>query len=270
MCPTHRDYRELAHVDPDGEYLFHDYASLALEDIAGSRAQTDVTIGDPIAEIERIYARFLTMDIAAVISTDDYPGSTLACIIAKKLGLPGPEPAVNVTCQHKYRSRLQQQRFVPDSVPQFALLDVNDSALPPPFVFPVFVKPIKSFFSIGSQPVCSQSELSAVCDRWKGLGLFFEPFDRLLEYVLGIRPDRNRLIVESLLSGPRSRLRAAPSKARRSFWASWIQSCFQGRWPLSASNILLYCRIPCSNEWPVSRARSSRVSGLTPACSTSK
>jgi hypothetical protein len=201
LCPTHRDHRELARVYPHGQYLFHDYASLALEDIAGSRIQTTAAIGDPIAEIEQILARFRNVDIAAVISTDDYPGSTLACIIAKKLRRPAPEPAVNLLCQHKYRSRLVQQCLVPDTVPPFASLNVNDPALPSPFVFPVFVKPIKSFFSIGSQPVSSQSELATVCDRWKALDTFFEPFDRLLEHVLGILPDANRMIVESLLDG---------------------------------------------------------------------
>ena len=52
-----------------------------------------------------------------MISTDDYPGSALAAAIAKRLGLPGPDPAVILICQHKYLSRVAQAELVPRGRP---------------------------------------------------------------------------------------------------------------------------------------------------------
>jgi biotin carboxylase len=43
---------------------------------------------------------------------DDYPGAALAAVLAKELGLPGPEPRVSLVCQHKYLSRVAQARIV--------------------------------------------------------------------------------------------------------------------------------------------------------------
>lgn len=100
LCPTHRDYRELASLPYSGNYkfLYHDYASLGLEDLVANEPPPKVCINDPLAEIEGIVNRYQNEKIAGVISTDDYPGSTLASIIAAKFKLPGVSPAVNLLC----------------------------------------------------------------------------------------------------------------------------------------------------------------------------
>jgi hypothetical protein len=92
------------------------------------RAGAHDLAADPFAEVERILARTRGAKIDAVISTDDYPGSALAAVVAKELGLPGPEPLVNLTCQHKYLSRVAQSALMPDAVPPFALIDVAEDA----------------------------------------------------------------------------------------------------------------------------------------------
>ncbi|MBK5198903.1 MAG: hypothetical protein JJE37_11575, partial [Methyloceanibacter sp.] len=106
ICPTHRDHRELPLFAPPGtRYLFHDYASASLEDLISKAAPDADLAADPLVEIDRILASIDGRKIAAVISTDDYPGSALAAAIAKRLGLPGPEPELALICQHKYLSR---------------------------------------------------------------------------------------------------------------------------------------------------------------------
>ena len=52
----------------------------------------------------------------AVVSTDDFPGSTLAAALARRLGLRGPSPEAVLIAQHKYLSRQRQARAVPDAV----------------------------------------------------------------------------------------------------------------------------------------------------------
>jgi biotin carboxylase len=201
ICPTHRDHRELPLLSTPGtNYLFHDYASASLEDLI-SKSDGDLA-ADPLVEIDRILAGIDGMKIAAVISTDDYPGSALAAAIAKRLGLPGPEPEIALICQHKYLSRMAQARIVPDAVPPFALIDVADGApLPGGLSFPLFLKPVKSFFSIGAEKIASAPELLALLPRWAKLDQFFLPLERLLERYAGTSIGTKRLIAEGLLKG---------------------------------------------------------------------
>jgi hypothetical protein len=203
VCPTHRDYRELPHLSSPGtEYLFHDYACTSLEDLIGNPACHDDQAADPLDEIEAILAKVEGIDIAAVISSDDYPGSALAAAVAKRLGLPGPEPEITLICQHKYLSRLAQAKLVPDAVPPFALIDVAEGApLPEGLSFPLFVKPVKSFFSIGAETVSSASELAALLPRWAGLDQFFLPLERLLGRYTGSSIGTERLLAEGHLKG---------------------------------------------------------------------
>jgi biotin carboxylase len=203
MCPTHRDYRELARVSPPGlKYLFHDFASNSLEDLVGTPAAHSVPPADPLAEIEAILAKFTDVPIAGVISTDDYPGAALAAAVAERLGLPGPRPAVSLICQHKYLARLAQAKLVPHAVPPFALIDTaQHPVLPDGLALPFFVKPVKSYFSIGAEAIASAAELDALLSHWAGLDQFFTPFERMLQHYAGASTGTQRFIAEGLLKG---------------------------------------------------------------------
>jgi hypothetical protein len=203
VCPTHRDHRELPRVSPPGvKYLFHDYASTSLEDlICNVMRHGDFTAG-PLEEMDAILAKVAGIRLAGVISTDDYPGSALAAAIAKRLGLPGPDPAVTLICQHKYLSRIEQAKRVPHAVPPFALIDVAPGVpLPEGLRFPLFVKPVKSFFSIGAERIDSASALAALFPRWAALDQFFVPLDQMLQRYTGASIGTKRLIAEGLLKG---------------------------------------------------------------------
>jgi biotin carboxylase len=203
ICPTHRDHRELPLLSPPGTtYLFHDYASTSLEELISKASFDGDLAACPLVEIDRILASIDGVEIAAIISTDDYPGSALAAAIAKRLGLPGPDPEVVLVSQHKYLSRVAQARLVPDAVPPFALIDVAEgAALPDGLSFPLFVKPVKSFFSIGAEKIYSAAELAAALPRWARLDQFFLPLERLLERYAGSSIGTKRLIAEGLLNG---------------------------------------------------------------------
>jgi biotin carboxylase len=68
-------------------------------------------------------------------------------------------------------------------------------------MFPVFAKPMKSFFSIGAQRIDSASELAETKRRWAKLDDFFLPLERLLEREAGIEIGTTRLIAEGVLKG---------------------------------------------------------------------
>jgi hypothetical protein len=203
VCPTHRDHRELPRLSPQGvKYLFHDYASISLEDLICNVASDADFAAGPLEEMDAILAKIDGVRLAGVVSTDDYPGSALAAAIAKHLGLPGPDPAVALICQHKYLARRAQQKLVPDTVPPFTLIDVAEAApLSEGLRFPLFVKPVKSFFSIGAERVDEPEALAALFPRWAAQDQFFAPLDEMLQRYAGAVIGTKRLIAEGVLKG---------------------------------------------------------------------
>jgi biotin carboxylase len=203
VCPTHRDYRELERLSPPGlKFLFHEFASNSLEDLVGTPTGHSGPTADPLDEVETILAKFAGVPIAGVISSDDYPGAALAAVIAERLNLPGPKPEVSLICQHKYLARLAQAKLVPHAVPPFALIDSAErSVLPAGVGLPFFVKPVKSYFSIGAEKIASESELAAALSRWTELDQFFTPLERMLQHYTGTSIGTQRLLAEGLLKG---------------------------------------------------------------------
>jgi biotin carboxylase len=208
LCPTKRDWRELGKVSVNGgnTYISHDYATEALEDLSAPEAPAGVTINDPAGEIDLVIERCRRENVDAVASTDDYPGCTLAAIAARELDLPGVSPRANLLCQEKFLSRQMQKAAAPEAVPRFHLIESRpEVALPPELRFPIFVKPVKSFFSVGAQRVDSPHELAQIQDRWSRAGSFFRPFELLLRRYTG-REIGGYLLAEELMTGLQSTL----------------------------------------------------------------
>ena len=202
ICPTHRDHRELSAIKNGHTFLHHDYASLGLEDLTANDRPSEVVIGDPEQEITEVLKRCSEERVQGVITTDDYPGTTLASVIANELELPGPNPKANLFCQHKYYSRRVQASAAPDAAPEFHLLDVCDgAALPPETSFPLFVKPVKSFFSVGAQRVNNRQQLAQIKDYWARSADFFRPFEILFQKYTGQSLGTKFLLAEGLLQG---------------------------------------------------------------------
>ena len=201
ICPTHRDHRELAALASGHTFLYHDYAS-ALEDLSVDECPSNVSISDPEQEIETILRRCRAEHIQGVITTDDYPETTVASIVAHELKLPNPKPEANLFCQHKFYSRQIQALAAPEATPDFQLIDVRpEAAMPPGRSFPLFVKPVKSFFSVGAQPVESRSDLEKINNRWARSAAFFHPFGILFHKYTGHFLGTNYLLGEGLLQG---------------------------------------------------------------------
>jgi biotin carboxylase len=209
ICPTHRDHRELAGLNGKAphNFWFHDYASLALEDLTAGEPAAGETIPDPIAELGRVIEFCERAKIEAVVSTDDYPGSTMASALALALGLPGTSPKSNLLCQHKFFSRQLQAAAAPDAVPEFQLMDVaGNGAGEPMLKFPFFIKPVKSFFSVGAQRIASPRQLCEMKAKWARSTAFFRPFDLFLRQYTGHTMGTNLLIAEGLLEGAQATL----------------------------------------------------------------
>ena len=199
MCPSHRDHRELAILAETSchRLIFHDYATIELEEMVAP-ASKYIAIGEIHEEVECIVAKAASAGVVAVVSTDDYPGSTLAAIVAQRLGLPGTPVVADLFCQHKYQSRLIQQLAQPDAVPPFALVQPG---IAPDMLFPFFIKPVKSFFSVGAYQVDNAEALRTLAPHATLPDEFFEPLNALLKHYAGIPPGQSNVLAEGLLTG---------------------------------------------------------------------
>ncbi len=89
-----------------------------------------------------------------VFASSDYPGAPVAALIARRLGLAGPDPRAVLRTAHKYAARVALCAAVPEAVPRFALLDPFDPGTwHPGLDFPCFVKPVKGSFSVLARQV---------------------------------------------------------------------------------------------------------------------
>ena len=138
-----------------------------------------------------------------VMASEDYPGSIVAAAIARKLNLHGPHPETVLLCHHKYYCRVAQRQAVPEAVPAFRLLDgksltAGSTELP----FPLFVKPVKSFFSLFAQQVANDEELRALVKRADHhLREFVKPFNQLLARYTAFPLNGSHLLAETSLRG---------------------------------------------------------------------
>lgn len=123
--------------------------------------------------------------IDAILGWWDFPVSTLLPILRREYGTPGPTLESTLRCEHKYWSRLEQSRCVPDHVPSFELVDPDD---PDPFSelglrAPFWLKPVKSVGSYLGFRVEDRDDFDAA------LGVIRQqihrlavPFDQVLSY----------------------------------------------------------------------------------------
>lgn len=204
LCPSHRDRRELPRWANGHELLFHEYASLELEQMTVPGAPA-ASVGDIEREIDAVLGLCRARRIDAVVSTDDYPGAALASVVAHEAGLPGPAPRASLLCQHKYHARRVQALAAPDCVPAFEAVAVSRVGSLPGIGLPAFVKPVKSFFSVGAACVRDLAQLDACRRRWRGLGAFFRPLEAMLRTYAG-ESLGDELLAEGVLEGAQATL----------------------------------------------------------------
>ncbi len=100
--------------------------------------------------------------IDAIVGFWDFPSSMMVPILCHEYGLRAASLRSVVTCEHKYWSRLEQQKVI-EEIPRFGLLDESGPVprLPENLAFPVWIKPVKSVSSEGAFYVTSPEDLSS-------------------------------------------------------------------------------------------------------------
>ncbi len=200
VCPRQRDYLELSkNSNTKGHrILFYTYDLRPFR-----RFIYPARTGQPIdmtALIQKVIAYAHEHSINAIVANEDYISCMLASIASYHLGLTAPSIKAMLTCQHKYHARVAQQTSIPEAVPPFCAIDkttMHNLKLS----FPLFVKPTKSFFSIGAQTIHTLQELQQNIDRLIPPKPFLEPLEWCLKQYTDLDPAANYLVAEELLEG---------------------------------------------------------------------
>lgn len=146
--------------------------------------------------------------IDAIISFFDFPFTLIAFLLCEEYGLRGPTLVQGLKCEHKYWSRQEQQKAIPDAVPTFDAVTPFD---PTPFEelnvrTPFWIKPVKAFSSQLGFKIESPSDYEACIPTFKKeIGRLAGPFNYFLEKANlpdEIRKvDGNYCLAEGLIGG---------------------------------------------------------------------
>ncbi len=121
--------------------------------------------------IRRMMKKYEHAGLVAVISSDEQFGAMLAAVLARKMGLPGANPAAVLTAQHKYYARRLIAEIAPEASMKYEVFDCRE---PTPdrltLPFPLFVRPVKATYSILARTVADFAELKQ--------HLTFKPFEK--------------------------------------------------------------------------------------------
>ena len=158
ISPTRREYRDLPAIADalNCEIVFEDFAGDFFDDPLSSNRDPKAPNLEILPLIEETIRRYSQSNIAGVTSGVGYPGMPVSSIIAERFGLPAPRTDRVLLCEHKYYSRVAQRALVPDATPPFHLIDPREpDGLAQSLSFPLFLKPVKSCFSINAYNISS-------------------------------------------------------------------------------------------------------------------
>ncbi len=204
VCPAPRDVRELSleHVKLGYNLIFHKYDNSLLERIICEGIGWMTETFDPADVIDEMLEKCERENIDGIVTSEDYPGSIFASIIAQQAGLLAPRPEHVLLFQHKYYSRLAQLQYVPDVTPNFFLCDPHCfNPLLFDLFFPVFVKPAKSFFSVFANNANTMNELKYLMKTSILPPEFLHQFNWFMRNYTPYDLDANYLLIEDSLQG---------------------------------------------------------------------
>jgi hypothetical protein len=186
------------------DYAFH--GLLEYSEIAGAPRFDMEALLDKARGILRAFPE----PIDAIVGYWDFPTILMMPILRREFGLRGPTLESVLRCEHKYWSRIEQAKVVPEQVPRFALVDPFDAraAAQPELEFPFWIKPVKAHSSLLGYRIQDQRDFEhALCEIRKGISHFAEPLDVIMSYAdlpqEIAKVDGSKCIAEAIISAGR-------------------------------------------------------------------
>jgi len=145
--------------------------------------------------------------IDAIVGYTDFPVSTIVPVLCERFHVPGPTLESVIKSEHKYWSRLEQKKVIPEHIPAFVKFNpFDDNALEQiPFDYPFWVKPVRSTGSQLGFRINNKKDFNrAIKTLRENIGLF-KPFDQLLD-MIHLPPEvtdvnSSHCVAEQIISG---------------------------------------------------------------------
>ncbi|RRQ22743.1 ATP-grasp domain-containing protein [Thiohalobacter thiocyanaticus] len=194
--------RLLETIGDAGQYRFLpllDNADLEEPEVYRVREQLDAA---------RAHLRAFPGHIDAIIGYIDMPVGLMVPILCREFGLPTATLESVLQCQHKYWSRLQQRRVIPEHIPHFNLVNpyAPDAASQIQLDYPFWLKPVKSAGAYLGFRVHNRRQLEYFLQIIRrDIQHVSQPLNHILDYaelpteIAGI--DFNYCIAEQLIGG---------------------------------------------------------------------
>jgi len=156
--------------------------------------------------VNRLLERFRHERLDGVFSNNEYFGALIAAVLAEKLGLPGNDPRVVITAQHKHYARQAFARIAPEAAARFATFPYAvRTRADLPFELPCFVKPVRATFSVLARRVDRFDELRRHLTFWPFekwvIQRIVKPFNDLMRWYTDYELDAHHMIAEEILEG---------------------------------------------------------------------
>ncbi|WP_344566125.1 ATP-grasp domain-containing protein [Streptomyces axinellae] len=123
--------------------------------------------------------------VDAIVGYWDFPVSTMIPILAERYGTRATSLDSVVKCEHKYWSRLEQEKVITE-LPRFGRVDLEAAEPEPPegVRFPMWLKPALSYSSELAYGVKDLTEFrAAVAEIREGIARVGRPFEYILDQV---------------------------------------------------------------------------------------
>ena len=161
---------------------------------------------DVFGFVNRLLARFRHERLDGVFSNNEYFGALIAAVLAEKLGLPGTDPRVVITAQHKFYARQAFARIAPEAGARYAAFPYTlRSRADLPFELPCFVKPVRATYSVLARRIERFDELQRHLSFWPFekwvIKRLVKPFNDLMRWYTDYALDAHHLIAEEILPG---------------------------------------------------------------------
>lgn len=204
LCPTKRDFREIKSTSLSKKYniVFQPWNKAAFDDLIVSDKDVDERLLDPKEMIDNLTDLCVEHQVGAVISSDDYPGSIFASILAERCGFIDASTKSIMLCQHKYYSRCIQKNCVPEATPKFWIIDKNGHNIyNQNFQFPLLVKPVKSAFSVYANRIDTIDNLKHHVKHAKYSESYLSYFNWAIKEYGSFEYDGHCFLAEEMLDG---------------------------------------------------------------------
>ena len=156
--------------------------------------------------VDKLAKKYRHQNIVGIVSSNEQFGALAGALLARKMGLPGPDPTALIAAQHKYVARRIIAKAVPEANVAFHVFPYTfQSADEIPLKFPYYVKPVKAAYSVLARRVDSFRQLQEHMrfHPWEQyiIKRLVRPFNDVVKRYTDFDVDAHWMIAEELIDG---------------------------------------------------------------------